>query len=56
MHRRFLAKNPSVLVFLAVLALFSIAVTVMSEGFGLVSTSFVKTLTLPLVAVAIELV
>ena len=62
MHRSFIARNPSTLVFLAVLALFTIAVTVMSEGFGfgLVSTSFVKTLgktlTLALVAVAMDLV
>ena len=46
MQRGFLRKNPSVFVFLAVLAVFTLAVTVMSEGFGmgLVSTSFVKTL------------
>ena len=62
MNRSFIARNPSVLVFLAVLALFTFAITVMSEGFGLglVSTSFVKTLgktlTLALVAVAMDLV
>jgi urea transport system permease protein len=58
----FITRNPSTLVFLAVLAVFTIAVTVMSEGLGmgLVSTSFVKTLgktlTLALVAVAMDLV
>ena len=58
----FITRNPSTLVFLAVLALFTIAITVMSEGFGLglVSTSFVKTLgktlTLALVAIAMDLV
>ncbi|GKY86872.1 urea ABC transporter permease subunit UrtC [Sinisalibacter aestuarii] len=62
MNRTFLARNPSVLIFLAVLALFTIAVTVMSEGFGMgiISTSFVKTLgktlTLALIAVAMDLV
>lgn len=62
MQRSFFAKNPSVLIFLAVLALFTIAVTVMSEGVGtgLISTSFVKTLgktlTLALIAVAMDLV
>ena len=62
MNKSFLARNPSVLVFLALLALFTIAVTLMSEGFGfgMISTSFVKTLgktlTLALVAVAMDLV
>jgi urea transport system permease protein len=62
MKRSFLVRNPSVLIFLAVLALFTIAVTVMSEGFGMgiISTSFVKTLgktlTLALIAVAMDLV
>lgn len=62
MRNTFFAKNPSVLVFLAVLAVFTVAVTVASEGLGsgLVSTSFVKTLgktlTLALVAVAMDLV
>lgn len=62
MSRSFFARNPSVLVFLALLALFTIAVTVASEGFGmgLISTSFVKTLgktlTLALIAVAMDLV
>lgn len=61
-RRSFVARNPSVLVFLAVLALFTLLVTGLSEGFGvgLISTSFVKTLgktlTLALVAVAMDLV
>ena len=39
----FLSKNPSVLVFLLVLAAFTLGVTLMSEayGAGVVSTSFV---------------
>lgn len=55
-------KNPSVLIFLACLGLFTLGVTVLSEGFGLdvVSTSFVKTLgktlCLALIAVAMDLV
>jgi urea transport system permease protein len=62
MRNSFLTRTPSVLVFLAVLALFTLAVTVLSEGFGigLISTSFVKTLgktlTLALIAVAMDLV
>jgi urea transport system permease protein len=32
MTRTFLARNPSVLIFLAVLALFTLAVTLLSEG------------------------
>ena len=42
----FIAKNPSVLIFLSCLALFTLLVTVFSEGFGVggLSTSFVKTL------------
>lgn len=62
MQRSFIAKNPSVLIFLACLALFTLAVTVLSEGFGvgLVSTSFVKTLgktlCLCLIAVAMDLI
>ncbi|WP_170328606.1 urea ABC transporter permease subunit UrtC [Ruegeria arenilitoris] len=62
MERSFVAKNPSVLVFLAILSLFTIAVTVLSEGFGIgvISTSFVKTLgktlCLCLIAVAMDLV
>ncbi|MBV7378183.1 urea ABC transporter permease subunit UrtC [Maritimibacter dapengensis] len=62
MQRSFLMKNPSIMVFLAVLALFTIVVTIGSEAFGagFVSTSFVKTLgktlCLALVAVAMDLV
>ncbi|MBD3785993.1 MAG: urea ABC transporter permease subunit UrtC [Sphingomonadales bacterium] len=58
----FLAKNPSVLSFLLVLAIFTLAVTLMSEayGAGLVSTSMVKTLgktlTLCLIAIAMDLI
>ena len=62
MQRSFIARNPSVLIFLALLALFTLVVTVLSEGFGVgvISTSFVKTLgktlCLCLVAVAMDLV
>ncbi|MEM1277106.1 MAG: urea ABC transporter permease subunit UrtC [Pseudomonadota bacterium] len=61
--RRFLfADNPSVLIFLACLALFTAGVTILSEGMGIavLSTSFVKTLgktlCLCLVAIAMDLV
>jgi len=53
---------PSVLVFLAILAIFTVGVTILSEGFGMgvISTSFVKTLgktlCLCLVALAMDLV
>lgn len=62
MHRSFIARNPSVLTFLAILALFTLGVTVLSEGFGigLISTSFVKvlgkTLSLCLIAIAMDLI
>ncbi len=62
MERSFIAKNPSVLVFLAILSLFTLSVTILSEGFGVgvISTSFVKTLgktlCLCLIAVAMDLV
>ncbi|QDC08864.1 urea ABC transporter permease subunit UrtC [Oceanicola sp. D3] len=62
MNRSFIARNPSILIFLACLAIFTVAVTVASEGFGLglISTSFVKTLgktlCLCLVAVAMDLI
>jgi urea transport system permease protein len=62
MRRSFIARNPSILVFLACLALFTLAITLMSEatGAGLISTSFVKTLgktlCLCLVAVAMDIV
>ncbi|OUS22339.1 urea ABC transporter permease subunit UrtC [Litorivita pollutaquae] len=62
MKSSFITRNPSVLIFLALLALFTIAVTFMSEAFGagLISTSFVKTLgktlCLCLIAIAMDLV
>ncbi len=58
----FLSRNPSVLIFIACLAAFTLAVTLMSEAAGseLISTSFVKTLgktlCLCLVAIAMDLV
>ena len=61
-HRSFVVRNPSVLIFLGGLALFTLIVTVFSEAFGagLISTSFVKTLgktlCLALVAIAMDLV
>jgi urea transport system permease protein len=62
MTRSFIARNPSVLWFILALAIFTLAVTVLAEGFGLgvVSTSFVKTLgktlCLCLVAIAMDLI
>ena len=62
MSDTFLKRNPSVLIFLAVLALFTLAVTLLAEGAGagVISTSFVKTLgktlCLALIAVAMDLV
>tara|TARA_R110002094_G_scaffold91661_2_gene93831 strand:- start:877 stop:1872 length:996 start_codon:yes stop_codon:yes gene_type:complete len=62
MHRSFISRNPSVLVFLSLLALFTLVVTILSEGFGvgLISTSFVKvlgkTLCLALIAIAMDLI
>ncbi len=62
MNRSFIARNPSVLWFLLALSLFTLAVTLLSEatGFGLVSTSFVKTLgktlCLCLIAIAMDVV
>jgi urea transport system permease protein len=62
MQRSFIARNPSVLIFLACLALFTLMVTVLSEGLGvgMISTSFVKTLgktlCLCLIAVAMDLI
>ena len=62
MQNSFIARNPSILIFLSLLALFTIGVTVLSEayGTGIVSTSFVKvlgkTLCLALVAIAMDLV
>ena len=61
-RRPFVMRHPSVLVFLACLAVFTVGVTVLSEGFGIgaISTSFVKTLgktlCLCLVALAMDLV
>lgn len=58
----FLIKNPSVLVFLAVLALFTLGVTLLSNAYGadFISTSMVKTLgktlCLCLIALAMDLV
>ncbi len=62
MTKSFFMRNPSVLVFLAILAMFTLGVTFMSEAFGsgAISTSFVKTLgktlCLCLIAVAMDLV
>ncbi|MEO1549541.1 MAG: urea ABC transporter permease subunit UrtC [Pseudomonadota bacterium] len=62
MERSFFMRNPSVLIFIGLLALFTLGVTVLSEGLGLglVSTSFVKTLgktlCLCLIAIAMDLV
>lgn len=62
MERTFLVRNPSVLVFLGALALFTLTVTILSEGFGIgfLSTSFIKTLgktlCLCLAALALDLV
>jgi len=60
--RPFLERNPSILIFIAVLSLVTLCATILSEGFGLgiISTSFVKilgkTLCLCLVAIAMDLV
>ena len=62
MKRSFLARNPSVLIFIGLLAVFTLCVTLMSEAFGagVISTSFVKTLgktlCLCLVALAMDLI
>ena len=62
MQRSFVARNPSILIFLACLGIFTLGVTLLSEayGTGAVSTSFVKTLgktlCLCLAAVAMDLV
>ncbi|MCC1492948.1 urea ABC transporter permease subunit UrtC [Cognatishimia sp. F0-27] len=61
-RRAFIQRHPAVLVFLACLALFTLAVTLLAEGTGtgVISTSFVKTLgktlCLCLVALAMDLV
>ncbi len=62
LERSFFARNPSVLVFIGLLAVFTLAVTLMSEalGAGIISTSFVKTLgktlCLCLIAIAMDVV
>ncbi len=62
MQRSFLAQNPSVIWFIAILALFTVIVTILSEvsGVGVISTSFIKTLgktlCLCLVAIAMDVV
>ena len=62
MKNTFIARNPSVLWFLAALGLFTALVTIASEatGAGLISTSFVKTLgktlCLCLIAIAMDVV
>ena len=62
MTRSVFARNPSALIFIACLALFTLIVTFMSEayGAGFISTSFVKTLgktlCLCLVALAMDLI
>ena len=59
---KFLIRNPSILIFLGLLAMFTILVVVLAEGFGIgiISTSFVKTLgktmCLCIVAIAMDLV
>ncbi|MBV0912174.1 urea ABC transporter permease subunit UrtC [Anianabacter salinae] len=61
-RRPFILRNPSVMYFLAALAVFTLGVTLLSEatGVGFLSTSFVKTLgktlCLCLVAVAMDVV
>lgn len=61
-ERSFLARNPSVLWFILILAVFTLGVTVLSEAYGVafLSTSFVKTLgktlCLCLVALAMDLI
>ncbi|WP_208352787.1 urea ABC transporter permease subunit UrtC [Pseudaestuariivita rosea] len=62
MQRSFIARNPSVLIFLGILAVFTLGATILSEGFGigLISTSMIKTLgktlCLCLIAIAMDLV
>ena len=59
---KFLFNNPSIMIFFAALALFTIGVTILGEGFGLglISTSFIKTLgktlCLCMIAIAMDLV
>src|SRR6056297_3824855 len=62
MRQSLFAQNPSILWFIALLGLFTLGVTLLSEatGIGFLSTSFVKTLgktlCLCLVAVAMDVV
>ncbi len=62
MEKSFIARNPSVLIFITILALFTLLVSVLSEGMGsdIISTSMVKTLgktlCLCLIAIAMDLV
>ena len=62
MRKPLVLRHPSILVFLAVLAVFTVSVTVLSAGYGtgVISTSMVKTLgktlCLALAAVAMDLV
>ena len=62
MNKSFAARNPSVMVFIALLALFTLGATSLSEAFGIgiISTSFIKTLgktlCLCLIAIAMDLV
>jgi urea transport system permease protein len=62
MNRSFVARNPSVLIFLLCLAVFTAGATILAEGFGIgvISTSFIKTLgktlCLCLVAIAMDLI
>ena len=59
---KYLLKHPSLLIVLGMLAIFTLAVVILAEGFGvgLISTSFVKTLgktlCLCMIAIAMDLV
>ncbi|MEM6480454.1 MAG: urea ABC transporter permease subunit UrtC, partial [Pseudomonadota bacterium] len=61
-RKPFMLRHPSVVIFIAALALFTLVISVLAEGFGIgvISTSFVKTLgktlCLCLVALAMDLV
>jgi urea transport system permease protein len=62
MQKSFVARNPSLLIFLAALAMFTLIVTLLSTAYGIefLSTSFIKTLgktlCLSLVAIAMDLI
>ncbi len=62
MKQSFIARNPSILIFLGALAIFTLAVTLLSSAYGVdfLSTSFIKTLgktlCLCLVAIAMDLI